>query len=146
MYKIVSHRAHRDTESVMQLNYLSSQIIQAAINVHKELGPGLLESVYQVCMVIELGNMVIKVLSEVPLPIFYRGQRVHKEGFRLDLLVEDTVIVEIKSVENVQDVHKKQLLTYLRLAKKPLGLLINFNQALLKDGITRIINTPHESI
>lgn len=130
----------------MQLNYLSSQIIQAAINVHKELGPGLLESVYQVCMVIELGNMVIKVLSEVPLPIFYRGQRVHKEGFRLDLLVEDTVIVEIKSVENVQDVHKKQLLTYLRLAKKPLGLLINFNQALLKDGITRIINTPHESI
>ncbi len=130
----------------MQLNYLSSQIIQAAINVHKELGPGLLESVYKVCMVIELGNMEIKLLSEVPLPIFYQGQRVHKEGFRLDLLVEDTVIVEIKSVENVQDVHKKQLLTYLRLAKKPLGLLINFNQALLKDGITRIINTPHESI
>ncbi|MBW1861129.1 MAG: GxxExxY protein [Deltaproteobacteria bacterium] len=87
----------------MRLNYLSSQIIQAAINVHKE-------------------------------------------GFRLDLLVEDTVIVEIKSVEKVQDVYKKQLLTYLRLAKKPLGLLINFNQALLKDGITRIINTPHEAI
>ncbi len=130
----------------MQLNYLSSQIIQAAINVHKELGPGLLESVYQICMIIELGNMEIKVLSEVPLPIFYLGQRVHKEGFRLDLLVEDTVIVEIKSVEKVQDVHKKQLLTYVRLAKKPLGLLINFNQALLKDGITRIINTPHESI
>ena len=130
----------------MRLNYLSSQIIQAAINVHKELGPGLLESVYQVCMVIELGNMEIKVLSEVHLPIFYREQRVHKEGFRLDLLVEDTVIVEIKSVEKVQDVYKKQLLTYLRLAKKPLGLLINFNQALLKDGITRIINTPHEAI
>jgi len=130
----------------MRLNYLSSQIIQAAINVHKELGPGLLESVYQICMVIELGNMKIKLLSEVPLPIFYRGQRVHKEGFRLDFLVEDTVIVEIKSVEKVQDVHKKQLLTYVRLAKKPLGLLINFNQALLKDGITRIINTPHESI
>ena len=130
----------------MRLNYLSSQIIQAAINVHKELGPGLLESVYQVCMVIELRNMEIKLLSEVPLPIFYQGKRVHKEGFRLDLLVEDTVIVEIKSVEKVQDVHKKQLLTYVRLAKKPLGLLINFNQELLKDGITRIINTPHESI
>jgi len=83
-----------------------------------------------------------KVQSEAPLPIFYRGQKVHEEGFRLDLLVEDTIIVELKSVENVQDIHKKQLLTYLRLAKKPLGLLINFNENILKDGITRIINTP----
>ena len=126
----------------MELNKLSSQIIKAAITLHKELGPGLLESVYQSCMVIELRNMGIKVQSEVPLPIFYRGQRVHEEGFRLDLLVEDTIIVELKSVEKVQGVHKKQLLTYLRLAKKPLGLLINFNEAVLKDGITRIINTP----
>ena len=144
--RVVSHREHRDTESIMQLNYLSSKIIQAAINVHKELGPGLLESVYQVCMIIEFKYMGITVKSEVPLPIFYRGQRVHKEGFRLDLLVENTIIIELKSVEKVQDVHKKQLLTYLRLAKKPLGLLINFNQAMLKDGITRIINTPHDSI
>ena len=83
--------------------------------------------------------------SEVPLPIYYRGQRVHEEGFRLDLLVENTVIVELKSVEKVLNVHKKQLLTYLRLAKKPLGLLINFNETVLKDGITRIINTPHNS-
>ena len=89
--------------------------------------------------------MEMKVQSEVPLPIFYRGQQVHKEGFRLDLLVENTVIVEIKSVEKIQDLHKKQLLTYLRIAKKPLGLLINFNQALLKEGITRIINTPLEA-
>ena len=126
----------------MELNKLSSQIIKAAITLHKELGPGLLESVYQSCMVIELRNMGIKVQPEVPLPIFYRGQRVHEEGFRLDLLVEDTIIVELKSVEKVQGVHKKQLLTYLRLAKKPLGLLINFNEAVLKDGITRIINTP----
>jgi len=96
-------------------------------------------------MVIELRIMDKKVQSEVPLPIFYRGQRVHKEGFRLDLLVEDTIIVEIKSVEKVQDVHKKQLLTYLRLSKKPLGLLINFNEAMLKDGITRIINSPPET-
>ena len=86
--------------------------------------------------------MGIKVEYEVPLPIFYRGQRVHEEGFRLDLLVEDTIIVELKSVEKVQDLHKKQLLTYLRLAKKPLGLLINFNEVLLKNGITRIINAP----
>ena len=94
----------------MELNQLSSQIIKAAINVHKKLGPGLLESVYQSCMVIELRYMGIKVQYEVPLPIFYRGQRVHEEGFRLDLLVEDTIIVELKSVEKVQEVHKKQLL------------------------------------
>ena len=86
--------------------------------------------------------MGTNVQSEVPLPIFYRGEKVHEEGFRLDLLVEDTIIVELKSVEKVQDIHKKQLLTYLRLANKPLGLLINFNETLLKDGITRIINAP----
>jgi len=126
----------------MDLNQLSSKVIKAAINVHKSLGPGLLESVYQSCMVIELRNMGIKVRFEVPIPIFYRGQRVHEEGFRIDLLVEKTIIVELKSVEKVQAVHKKQLLTYLRLAKKPLGLLINFNETLLKDGITRIINDP----
>ena len=126
----------------MQLNYLSSKIIQAAISVHKELGPGLLEIVYQVCMVmvIELKSMELKVQSEVSLPIYYRGQRVHEEGFRIDLLVEDMIIVELKSVDKVKNVHKKQLLTYLRLAKKPLGLLMNFNEAVLKDGITRIIN------
>jgi GxxExxY protein len=129
----------------MQLNVLSSQVIQAAIHVHRELGPGLLESVYQKCMVLELENMKVTVRTEVPLPIYYQGQRVHKEGFRLDLLVENTIIVEIKSVEKVQDLHKKQLLTYLRLAKKPLGLLINFNKALLKEGISRIINTPNEA-
>ncbi len=126
----------------MKLNQLSSQIIKAAINIHKEIGPGLLESVYQACMVIELTFMGIKVISEVPIPVLYRGQEVHKEGFRMDLLVEDTVIVELKSVEKVKAVHKKQLLTYLRLAKKPLGLLLNFNEVVLKDGIFRIINTP----
>ncbi len=126
----------------MELNQLSSRIIRAAINVHKELGPGLLESIYQHCMVIELTNMGMGVQSEVSLPIFYQGQRVNKEGFRLDLLVEDTIIVELKSVEQIQDLHKKQLLTYLRLANKPLGLLINFNGTKLRDGITRIINAP----
>jgi len=126
----------------MDLNQLSSQVIKAAINVHKLLGPGLLESVYQTCMVIELRNMRKMVRSEVPIPILYRGQRVHEEGFRIDLLVEDKIIVELKSVEKIQAVHKKQLLTYLRLARKPLGLLINFNETLLKDGIIRIINDP----
>ena len=126
----------------MELNQLSSQIIKAAIKVHKELGPGLLESVYQFCMVIELRHMGIEVQSEVPLPIFYRGQRVHEEGFRLDLLVENTIIVELKSVEKIQDVHKKQPLTYLRLANKPLGLFMNLKETQLKYGITRIINNP----
>lgn len=126
----------------MELNQLSSQIIKAAITVHKELGPGLLESVYQTCMVIELRRMGMRVQHEVPLPVYYRGQKAHNEGFRLDLLVEDKIVVELKSVEKVEPVHKKQLLTYLRLANKPLGLLINFNEGLLKDGITRIINTP----
>ena len=124
----------------MQLNYLSSQVISAAINVHKELGPGLLESVYQSCMFIQLKEMGLNIQSEVSLPVFYHGQRITDDGFRLDILVEDTIIVELKSVEKVQNVHKKQLLTYLRLAKKPLGLLINFNESVLKNGITRIIN------
>jgi GxxExxY protein len=126
----------------MDLNQLSSQVIKAPINVHKTLGPGLLESVYQSCMVIELKDMGLEVQAEVPLPILYRGQKVHEEGFRLDLLVEDTIIAELKSVEKIQDLHKKQLLTYLRLTQKPLGLLINFNEILLKEGITRIINNP----
>jgi len=126
----------------MELNQLSSEIIKAAINVHKELGPGLLESVYKKCMVLELKSMDRNVKSEVPVPIFFKDHKIDDEGFRIDLLVDDAVIVELKSVEKVKDVHKKQLLTYLKLAKKPLGLLINFNEVMLKDGITRIINTP----
>jgi GxxExxY protein len=129
-------------KQTVDLNQLTSQIIKAAINVHKELGPGLLESVYQACMEVELKNMRLKVESEVALPVFYHGYKVTEEGFRLDLLVENQIIVELKSVEQVQPVHKKQLLTYLRLAHKPLGLLINFNQTMLKEGITRIINSP----
>ncbi len=124
----------------LDLNQVSSKVIMAAINVHEELGPGLLESVYLACMALELKEMDLKVDSEVTLPVLYRGQKVSNEGFRLDLLIEDKIVVELKSVEKVQPVHKKQLLTYLRLANKPLGLLINFNEALLKDGITRIIN------
>jgi len=94
----------------MKLNQLSSQIIKSAINVHKELGPGLLESVYQSCMIVELKDMNITVHAEVPVPIFYHGQKVSEEGFRLDLLVEDTVVVELKSMEKVKGLHKKQLL------------------------------------
>ncbi|MFH1627415.1 MAG: GxxExxY protein [Pseudomonadota bacterium] len=126
----------------MTLNFISSKIIQAAIAVHKALGPGLLESVYQKCMVIELERMGIRVEPEVEIPIFYRDQKITDLGFRIDLLVESVIIVELKSVETVKPVHKKQLLTYLHLADKELGLLINFNEVLLKDGISRIINKP----
>jgi GxxExxY protein len=125
---------------IMELNNLSSQIIKAAVQVHKELGPGLLESVYQTCMVIELGILGLTVEPEKLLPVYYRNQKVQEEGFRLDMLVEDSVIVELKAVEKVQEVHKKQLLTYLRLANKRLGLLINFNEVMLKNGIVRIVN------
>ncbi|PQP34874.1 GxxExxY protein [Desulfobacteraceae bacterium SEEP-SAG9] len=128
----------------MELNQLSSQIIKAAINVHKELGPGLLESVYQSCMAIELSEMGIMVESEVPIPVNYRGNEITDQGFRIDLLVADTIIVELKSVERLKDIHKKQLLTYLKLTNRPLGLLINFNEVMLKDGITRVINTPQD--
>ena len=124
------------------LNDITAIIIDAAINVHKELGPGLLESVYNTCMVIELESRGITTVSEVALPVIYRGQQVSENGLRIDLLVEDTVIVELKSVKEILPIHKKQLFTYLRLANKPVGLLINFNNSLLKDGITRIVNSP----
>ena len=122
------------------MNQLTEKIFGAAITVHKELGPGLLESVYQNCLLVELELLGCRVEKEVKLPVMYRGRQVSDDGFRLDLLVDDQVIVELKSVEKIQPVHVKQLLTYLRLANKPLGLLINFNVPILKDGISRISN------
>ena len=129
----------------MKLNQLTSKTIQAAIAVHKELGPGLLESVYQACMLIELENTGVEVESEVYVPIVYHGEIIEGQTFRLDLVVEEKVVLELKSVRRLEPVHKKQLLTYLRLANKPLGLLINFNEPLLKSGITRIINTQNRA-
>lgn len=105
----------------MEINQLSSRIIRAAINVHRELGPGLLESVYQACLAIELGEMGLAVKTEVPIPIIFRGRKITDQGFQIDLLVEDLIVVELKSVDQVKDVHKKQLLTYLKLTRKPLG-------------------------
>ena len=125
----------------MELNELSSKVVGAAITVHKELGPGLLESVYQSCLLIELRRMGVRVQSGVPVSVSYRGERITGGGYEMDLVVEDTIIVELKSVEELHPVHEKQLLTYLRLANKPLGLLINFNVVLLKDGVRRVINT-----
>ena len=124
----------------MDLNVLSGEVIGAALAVHRELGPGLLESVYQNCLLYELQERGLEAASEVTLPIHYRGRKVCDGGLRIDLLVEDRLVVELKSVDKVQPIHLKQVLTYLRLAQKPLGLLINFNEVLLKDGITRIAN------
>lgn len=128
----------------MDINVITSQIIGAAIKVHRELGPGLLESVYHECMIIELKKLGLKVESELPVKIVYDGQDITEDGLRIDLLVEDTVVVELKSVEEIKPVYAKQLLTYLRLCKKKIGLLINFNVNQLKDGLVRVINEYNE--
>ncbi len=124
----------------MDINDLSSKVISGALAVHRELGPGLLESVYRRCMEIELNEKGLKVESEKPLSVTYKGHPISDEAFRLDILVEDTIVVELKSVEEIKPVHKKRLLTYLRLSGKQLGLLINFNENLLREGLTRIVN------
>ncbi len=120
-------------------NETAKQIVDAALCVHKALGPGLLECVYETALAHELRKRGLQVQRQESVSFVYDGQR-YDEGFRIDILVSDCVIVELKSVEQVHPVHKKQLLTYLRLSEKRLGLLINFNTMLLKDGITRIVN------
>lgn len=122
---------------------ISYDIIGCAYEVHRILGPGLLESVYQKALVQELKLKGFKVKSEVDIEINYKGINVGSD-LRLDIIVNDTIIVELKSVETILPIHKKQLLTYLRLTNLQLGLLINFNTNLLKDAITRIVNNFNE--
>ncbi len=114
-------------------------IVDTALRIHRALGPGLLESVYSATLAGGLRERGLRVASEVGVPVEFEGER-FELGFRADLIVEDCVIVEVKSVTDLSAVHKKQLLTYLRLGDKRLGLLINFNVALIKDGICRIAN------
>jgi GxxExxY protein len=123
----------------MELNDLSEKIIGCAIKVHRTLGPGLLESTYEVCLVHELKKAGLKVKRQVSLPIFYDGIKLDA-GYQLDILVEDKIILELKSVENLLPIHEAQLLTYLKLANKKLGLLINFNVTILKNGLRRKMN------
>jgi len=123
----------------MTENEIAREIVDAAFKIHKRLGPGLLESVYEKVMIHELRARSLKVENQVPVPIEYEGLKI-ADAFRADLLVEDKVIVELKSVEETVAVHKKQLITYVRLTDKRLGLLINFGSALIKNGITRIVN------
>jgi GxxExxY protein len=123
----------------MHENEIARHIVDAAYHIHRKLGPGLLESVYETVLAFEIEKRGLTVKRQVPVSIEYEGIR-FEEGFRADLIVEDIVIVELKSVENVSPVHKKQLLTYLRLTDSRLGLLINFGCALIRDGISRIVN------
>lgn len=118
---------------------LSRRIIGSAIEVHKQIGPGLLESVYEECLKEELRLRKINVLPQVPIPLIYKGMDLECD-YRLDLLVEDEIIVELKAVESLLPIFEVQLLTYLKLTKRTLGLVINFNQVLLKNGIRRVIN------
>ncbi len=122
-----------------EYNTLSGKIINAAIDVHKELGPGLLESVYEYCLVEEFKRRNLKCETQVRLPIIYKGEKLEKE-FIIDILVESMIIIELKSVEILLPVHEVQLVTYLKLANKKLGLLINFNVPVLHEGIRRRIN------
>ncbi|QQS31998.1 MAG: GxxExxY protein [Acidobacteriota bacterium] len=123
----------------MELNSVTEAIIGAAIEVHKALGPGLLESTYEVCLLHELGKRGLKVEKQVPIPVVYDTVRLDA-GYRIDLLVEDEVIVELKAVDTLHPIHEAQLISYLKLSNKKIGLLINFNVKLLKNGVKRIAN------
>ena len=127
----------------MDTNQLSSKIIGAAIEVHKALGPGLLESSYQKCLSHELRLRGIYCEDEKPLPLVYKGQKLDC-GYQMDHVVENAIIVELKSCEKLGPIHKAQLLTYLKLSGLKLGLLLNFNVPLMRDGIIRVVNKFEE--
>jgi GxxExxY protein len=123
----------------MELNEISGQVVDAAMKVHTVLGPGLLESAYEACLLFELHKRGLRTKSQVELPVIYEDVKIDV-GYRIDLLVEDQVIVELKAVEKVLPIHEAQLLSYLKLSGTKLGLLINFNVERLKDGIKRMVN------
>ncbi|MCK6622894.1 MAG: GxxExxY protein [Calditrichaceae bacterium] len=122
-----------------EYSQLSQTILDAAITVHKEMGPVLLESVYELCLLKELELRGLRAKNQVPIPLIYKGYELSKE-FKIDLLVENEIILEIKSVEILLPIHQAQTISYLKLAQKRLGFLINFNSPLLKDGFNRFVN------
>ncbi len=119
-------------------------MVDSAINIHRELGPGLLETVYEVILADELRRRGLAAERQVPIPIEFRGRQ-FEEGFKADIIVNQIVILELKSLEKVNNAHKKQLLTYLKLTGMKLGFLLNFGEALMKDGINRIVNGLEEN-
>ena len=122
-----------------QLNKFGAVILDASIEVHKQLGPGLLESVYELSLFKELSSRNLNVQRQVPIPVLYKGEELNAE-FKIGILVENGIVIELKAVEVILPVHKAQLLTYLRLSEKKLGYLINFNVPKLVDGFNRIVN------
>ncbi len=124
----------------MDLDMLSKKVIGLAIEVHKNLGPGLLEKTYEECLCLELEESGFNYKKQVVLPITYKGKIIN-DAYRIDILVEDSLIIELKTVQTLEKIHKSQLLTYLKLSDKKLGLLINFNVPLLKEGIVRVVNS-----
>jgi GxxExxY protein len=127
----------------MNVDGITDQIIGAAIEVHRETGPGLLESVYEECLCYELTQLHLSFKRQVPLPVAYKGVKLDC-GYKMDLVIEDAIIVELKSVEQLLPVHSAQLLTYLRLSGKHVGLLLNFNEAVLRRGLKRMVNDYEE--
>lgn len=123
----------------MELNEISGQVVDAAMKVHSALGPGLLESAYEACLKHELVKRGLRVEQQVGLPVVYDGVRIDV-GYRLDLLVEGDIIIELKAVEKLNEIHEAQLLSYLKLSGRKIGLLINFNVTMLKHGIKRMVN------
>ena len=131
------------SDELMHENPISKEIVDAAFIIHSKLGPGLLESVYEVILAYELKKRGLRVDRQLPIPIVWDDIR-FEEGYRYDLLVNDKVLVEVKSIEMVAPIHKKQVLTYLRLMDKRLGLLINFNEEVIRTVISRIVNGLEE--
>ena len=127
----------------MDINKLSSKIIGAAIEVHKTLGPGLLESAYEECLCHELNRNNLSFERQKVLPIVYKGKRLDC-GYKLDIVVENTIVLELKSCKQIKPIHKAQLLTYLKLSDLTLGLLLNFRVSVMRDGIVRIVNRLKE--
>ena len=129
----------KNGQPIEHLNHFTSIILDSAIQVHKEMGPGLLESIYHHCLIYELRGRGLRVEHLVVIPLTYRGQEINKD-YVIDLLVEGEIIVELKAIEGLLPVHEAQIISYLRLADKPIGLLINFNVPLLKQGFRRFVN------
>jgi GxxExxY protein len=124
-----------------ELEAITYKVIGLAIEVHRQLGPGLLESAYQQCLYYEIKNSGLKVEKEISLPIIYKDLKID-HGYRMDLLVENRLVLELKTVEGFSAVHFAQILTYLKLGNYPLGLLLNYNSTILRNNIKRLINTP----
>jgi len=143
----MSYRAATQRRSEWTLNMTENEIgtviLDAAIYIHRQLGPGLLESVYEAILAKEIEKRGLKVQRQVPVPIKFDGMT-FEEGFRADIIVENKVIIELKSVESINKAHKKQIQTYLRLTGLKLGYLLNFGEAYMKDGITRAVNGLEE--